>query len=88
MKYFDSIDGENGDLVYMGNTNIKYDMTQINGQGRPSIFKPLIDEGFKPLVNPLDSNHKTSLGEVDYENSFDRIFVKSSMLPKNQGDSN
>ena len=88
MKYFDIIDGENGDLVYMGNTNIKYDMTQINGQGRPSIFKPLIDEGFKPLVNPLDSNHKTSLGEVDYENSFDRIFVKSSMLPKNQGDSN
>ena len=82
MNYFDSIDGDNDDLIFLGDTNIKMDM-----KGTYTPFQPLIDSGFKEMLDPKLPASKTSLGvgktDTDYHYSqpYDRIFVKSDMLP-------
>lgn len=76
MKYFDAIDGNNSDLVYMGDTNIK------SATGNTP-FQTLIDDHYSALVNPADASTKSSLGFTDYSEAYDRIFIKSALLSPN-----
>ncbi len=79
-KWFDDQDGNNNDLVYMGDTNIK-----TNHGDKP--FTTLLQNGFVSMLNP--STSVTSLGSSinDYANAYDKIFTNSPYIIKNKKDS-
>ncbi|VEU59330.1 exonuclease/endonuclease/phosphatase family protein [Mesomycoplasma neurolyticum] len=71
MNFFDVLDGDNQNLIFLGDTNI----TEKVG---PIVFEPLIKNGFK---TGLDWNTKTSLGKQElYSNPYDRIFYKGQIF--------
>lgn len=73
MNYFDSIDGKNDDLIFLGDTNIKSNITNV--------FQTLKDNGFSALSDPTDDAFKTSLGtKNNWSQPYDRIFVKSDLM--------
>ncbi|MBN3534437.1 endonuclease/exonuclease/phosphatase family protein [Mycoplasma procyoni] len=76
MDWFDQKDGNNNDLFFMGDTNIK----SPNG---PKAFDPLIKSGYSSL---LDQEDKTSLGTNEnnpWSQPYDKIFYKGDLKTSN-----
>ncbi|UUM18985.1 endonuclease/exonuclease/phosphatase family protein [Mycoplasma sp. 1018B] len=75
MNYFDKHDGNNDDLIFMGDTN-------INERHHDILFDNLLNNGYKNLI---DKKINTSLGTTfnRYSNSYDKIFIKSNLKTKN-----
>ncbi|CAM9119130.1 endonuclease/exonuclease/phosphatase family protein [Mycoplasma marinum] len=69
MEWFDSLDGKNKNMIFMGDTNIK---TSYNNEP----FIPLIKSGYKPLLK-TGKGFETSLGKTKnkYSNTYDKIFT-------------
>ncbi|VDR42297.1 Uncharacterised protein [Mycoplasmopsis caviae] len=78
MDWFDKHDGENDDLFFMGDTNIK-----LNNQ-RKAFDKILSDQYYKSLLND-DEQSKTSLKAKwnEYSEPYDKIFFKSNLKYEN-----
>ncbi|NQZ29524.1 MAG: hypothetical protein HRT98_04025 [Mycoplasmatales bacterium] len=80
MDYFQSINGKDEDMVFMGDTNIPLIKNGI------SPFKELLDNGYKSLFDPSSPNSKTSISPFAktsdklYSNPYDKIFTNSSMI--------
>ncbi|VEU68461.1 MnuA family membrane nuclease [Mycoplasmopsis pulmonis] len=77
MEYFDSIDGVNNELFFMGDTNIK-----VGNEAKA--FKPLLQSGYKSLIKDVKEN-STSLAQRwgEYANTYDKIFYKGDLKVEN-----
>ncbi|WP_406616800.1 MnuA family membrane nuclease [Mycoplasmopsis adleri] len=73
MKWFDDHDGDNDDLIFAGDTNIKI-------QNDEEAFKYLRQEGYKSLLKATEEN-KTSLARTlnKYSETFDKFFIYSDL---------
>ncbi|VEU68460.1 MnuA family membrane nuclease [Mycoplasmopsis pulmonis] len=79
MEYFDSIDGVNNELFFMGDTNIK-----LGNEAKA--FEPLLQSGYKSLIKDVKEN-ATSLAQRwgEYANPYDKIFYKGDLKVENSG---
>lgn len=72
MTYFDNINGDDNDMIFMGDTNIKNTST-----GNP--FQSTIDAGYTQAFDPASDDSKTSIGSSGYVNPYDRIYLKTPL---------
>ncbi|UUD36671.1 Uncharacterised protein [Mycoplasmopsis californica] len=79
MAEFDQWDGENNELIFMGDTNIKLGKEALT-------FKPIIDAGYTFYSKDLDE-WKTSLGNKfgKYANPYDKMIYKGDALISDPG---
>lgn len=79
MKWFDQIDGENDELIFMGDTNIK-----IGNASKA--FKPLIDDGYKFYTEDTEKWKSSLSSKINkYANTYDKIIYKGSLKANNSG---
>ncbi|WGI36685.1 hypothetical protein QEG99_00145 [Mesomycoplasma lagogenitalium] len=74
MNWYDQKDGNNNDLIFMGDTNIK----KKNGN---KAFKNLLNSGY---TSAMDMEELTSLGRTNlWSEPYDKMFIKSDLTSMN-----
>ncbi|MGY6172274.1 MnuA family membrane nuclease [Candidatus Mycoplasma pogonae] len=77
MEWFDQIDGDNEELFYMGDTNIK-----LGNEAKA--FAPLISSGYTSLFPESEANKTTLSGhEKAYASPYDKMFYKGQLPTQN-----
>lgn len=93
MDFFDKQNGDDSDLVFMGDTNIKYYRdAHTHTSIKKNPFQSLITAGYEELLDPSQNSSATSLSNQAtmatddrvsgrlYVNPYDKIFAKTSQL--------
>ena len=92
MAYFNGINGNDNDMIFMGDTNIPYYKGYTDDHIAESPFKKLMDNGYRGLLDPSLSSSATSLSKTAstnsdarqkgrlYVNPYDKIFTNNMSL--------